>query len=341
MNIVKKVLGEMERVYATAIMEVNGELNYIIASEGETTCLAFNAKTLESTVIWDTVGGTMNIIPVPGRCNEFIATQRFIPTFNAKESQIVHAKVDENNKWTVTPIMTIPYLHRFDLLLIEDKLHLIGGTLCTSKAFKDDWSDPGKIIVGQFNEDITKPFELQAIYEGITKNHGFNTGVWNGRRAYFATGVEGVFIAYAPTSLKENWEIEQLFDHEVSDIALCDIDGDGETELATIEGFHGDQGKIYKQIEGEWKVIHKHEYEFGHVVWGGELMGKPAFIIAGRKGKMEMVIFRMNALGEMVETVVDHTGGPSNIAVVNLKGKDVILAANRQMAEIALYEITV
>jgi len=340
MEIKKKVLGNLERAYATAIMELNDELHYIIASEGETQCVAYNAETLEKSIVWDTPGGTMNIIPVPGRKNEFIATQKFIPTFQAQESRIVHAKIDADNNWTVTPIMTIPYLHRFDLLLIEDKLHLIGGTLCTSKSFKDDWSDPGKIVIGQFNDDITKPFELMPIYGGITKNHGFCATTWNSKRAFFITGVEGVFIAYPPLELNNEWKVEQLFNHEISDCAICDIDDDGKPEIATIEAFHGEKGKIYKEFDGEYKVIHEYDFEFGHVVWGGILAEKPSFIIAGRKGKMETVIFQVGEDGKIIETLVDNTGGASNIAVVNLDNKDVILAANRQVAEIAIYEVS-
>lgn len=338
MRIEKTILGQLDKVYATAIMPLNGQLHYIVAAEGETECRAINAYTKEETVIWDHPGGTMNIIPVPGRENEFIATQKFIPTFNAKESQIVHAKVDANNQWVVTPIMTIPYLHRFDLLLIEGKLHLIGGTLCTSKASKDDWSDPGKIIIGRFNEDILLPFELTPIYEGITKNHGFCTSEWKGEKAYFMTGVEGMFVVVPPKKLDGSWSVEQLFDYEISDCALCDLDGDGELEIATIELFHGDKGKIYKKINNEWIVIHEHEYEFGHVVWGGRLAGEPAFIIGGRKGAMEVIIYTQSEDG-IVETLIDNTGGPSNIAVYNLVDRDVILAANRQIGEYAIYEV--
>lgn len=321
-------------------MELNEQLYYIIASEGETQCLAYNAETLEKSVIWNAPGGTMNIIPVPGRKNEFIATQKFIPTFQAQESQIVHAKVDTDDNWIVTPIMTIPYLHRFDLLLIEGHLHLIGGTLCTSKAFKDDWSDPGKIVYGKFHEDITKPFDIIPIYEGITKNHGFCATTWDNKKAFFVTGVEGAFITYPPNRIGGDWKVEQLFAHEISDCAIYDIDGDGKLEIATIEGFHGNKGKIYKELDGHYNVIHEYDFEFGHVVWGGLLAGKPSFIIAGRKGKMETVIFQVDADGKIKETLVDNTGGASNIAVVNLEDRDIILAANRQVAEIAIYEVT-
>ncbi|NDL67557.1 hypothetical protein [Anaerotalea alkaliphila] len=340
MKIQKTVLGELDRAYATTIMEVNGKTKYIVASEGESQCVSYDMETHEKTVVWDGPGGTMNIVPVPGRENEFIATQKFIPTFNAAECRIVHAKADAEGRWSVVPIMTIPYLHRFDLLEIEGRLHLIGGVLCNSKQFKDDWSDPGRIIVGRFNEDITQPFELTTIHDGITKNHGFCASEWKGKKAFFVTGVEGMFVAYPPEKLEGKWQVEQLFDHEISDCALCDIDGDGKPEIATIEAFHGEKGKIYKETEDGWKVIHEHTYEFGHVVWGGKLLGKPAFIIAGRKGKMELVVYTLDDKGNFVETVVDNTGGPSNIAVAHKGDTDVILAANRQIGEIAIYELS-
>ncbi|WP_105613976.1 hypothetical protein [Vallitalea okinawensis] len=340
MNITKKVIGQLERAYATAIMDLNEEMHYIIASEGANQCRAYNASTLEHTIVWDGPGGTMNIIPVPGKENEFIATQKFLPTFNAEESRIVHAKLTEKDQWVVTPIMTIPYLHRFDVFLLDDELHFIGGILCNSKAFKEDWSDPGKIVVGKFHKDICKPFDLQVVYEGITKNHGFCATTWQGKKAFMITGVEGIFVTYPPSTPTGQWEIEQFFNFEVSDCAICDIDDDGELEIATIEKFHGDKGKIYKQIDGNWKVIYEHNYEFGHVVWGGKILGQSAFIIAGRKGDMEMIIYTVGDNGEIKETLVDNTGGPSNIAVVNLEDKDIILAANRQIGEVAIYEIT-
>ncbi len=55
---------------------------------------------------------------------------------------------------------------------------------------------------------------------------------------------------------------------------------------------------------------------------------------------METVIFTIGNDDKIKETLVDNTGGASNIAVLNLEDKDVILAANRQVAEMAIYEVT-
>jgi len=341
MKITKTVLSSLDRAYATAIMEVNGEVNYLIATEGHGACLMFDETTKVGKTVWDGPGGTMNIVPIPGRENEFIATQDFTPTFQAKESKIVHAKCDSNGTWTTTPIMTIPYLHRFDVFMLHNKLCFIGATLCEDKEYKDDWSKPGKVYIGEIANEIAKPFALTPILEGITKNHGFCRGVWQGREAYLVSGSEGVFVLYLPAKEDDAWEIEQLLNHEVSDIAVCDIDGDGVMELAAIESFHGSRGIIYKYTDGKLVAIHEHEYEFGHVVWGGTILNKPSFIIGGRKGNRELNCFQVDdESGKIKHVMIDNTGGPSNIAVLNKANSDVILAANREIGEIAIYEIT-
>lgn len=341
MIVKKSILKELDKAYATTIMDINDQAHYLVATEGYGPCVTFNGVTGEEGKVWDGPGGTMNIVSIPGRKNEFIATQDFTPTFQAKESKIVHAKLDRDSNWVVNPIMTIPYLHRFDVFALHGKLFFIGATLCEDKEFKDDWSKPGKVYVGEVPEELNGPFAITPVLEGITKNHGFCRGTWNNRDAYLVSGSEGLFALYLPKQANDKWESEQLLSHEVSDMAVCDIDGDGCMELATIESFHGSRGIIYKSIDGTLTPIHEHEYEFGHVVWGGDVLGKPSFIIGGRKGNMELNCFQMDEDSkEIKHFTIDNTGGPSNIAVGYKGDSTVILAANRQIGEIALYELS-
>ncbi|MBP2626851.1 MAG: hypothetical protein H6Q68_1562 [Firmicutes bacterium] len=341
MVITKKILRQLDKAYATRIMNVNGETNYLIATEGHGPCVAFNENSLEEGTVWGGPGGTMNIVPIPGRENEFIATQDFTPTFQAQESKIVHGKCDSSGNWEINPIMIIPYLHRFDIFMLNNKLFFIGATLCEAKDSKEDWSKPGKVYVAEVPDEICKPFDLKPVLEGITKNHGFCKGKWNNRDAYLISGSEGVFVLYLPENSSDSWESEQILHHEVSDIAVCDIDSDGCMELATIEPFHGSKGLIYKHIDGKLTPIHEHEYEFGHVVWGGKILNKPSFIIGGRKGNRELNCFYMdNESGQIKHFTIDNAGGPSNISVGLKNNSNVILAANREIGEIAIYEIT-
>lgn len=340
MKIEKRLLEKFDKVYAVSFMEVDGELNGLVATEGFGSCKAYNSqKDWASTTVWDGPGGTMNIVPLPGRVNEFYATQDFTPTFQAKESKVVHG-IYKNGAWVITPVITIPYLHRFDVIEHQGSLFFVGATLCEDKESKEDWSKPGKVYIAELGEDLTKPYELQTVLTGITKNHGFCRATWKGRPAFLVSGVEGVFAVYPPSAVGGVWETDQLLSHEVSDMAVCDFDNDGELELATIEPFHGSAGIIYKQVNGQLTPIHRHEYEFGHVVWGGTFLSRPAFIIGGRKGNRELNCFYFGDQGEIETFSIDNTGGPSNIAVYHAPGAELILAANREVGEAVLYTIT-
>jgi len=339
-NIKKTVLAQLDKCYATSIMEIGGVLRYLIATEGLGPCLAWSDKDRSVETVWEGPGGTMNIVPLPGVKDEFLATHDFTPTFQAKESKIVHIRYDKGT-WTAKPLITIPYLHRFDVCMVGTKRFLVGATLALFKEAKDDWTKPGAVYIGELPDVLDGPFPIKAVISGITKNHGFCRGSWKGRPAYLVSGVEGVFALYLPTTPEGSWESERILDHEVSDIAVCDIDGDGKMELAAIEPFHGSKGVIYKEMNGRLVPILQHEFDLGHVVWGGTILGKPAFIIGGRKGNRELNLFQWDpTTTSLTRTLIDNSGGPSNIAVHHKADSEVILAANREIGEVALYEIT-
>lgn len=340
MKIEKRVLDSFEKVYAVAFMEIDEELNCVVATEGFGPCKTYNSqKDWEASTVWEGPGGTMNIVPIPGRKNEFYATQDFTPTFQAKESKVVHG-IYKEGVWVITPVITLPYLHRFHVIDQHGGLLFIGATLCEDKQEKEDWSKPGKVYAAKLADDLTRPFEPTVIFEGISRNHGFCLGLWNGRQSILVSGIEGLFALYLPVSADGTWETEQLLNHDVSDMAVCDLDNDGEMELATIEPFHGSSGFIYKQIDGKITPIHQHEYEFGHVVWGGTFLNRPSFIIGGRKGNRELNLFSLNEQGKIETFTIDNTGGPSNISVYHTPEAELILAANREIGEAVLYIVS-
>lgn len=83
----------------------------------------------------------MSIIPIPEKNGDFLAVQRFFPTFQSEDAEIVWGRY-ENGKWEIKTLFKLPYLHRFDILEANGKLYFLGAVLCNSKQFKDDWSDP-------------------------------------------------------------------------------------------------------------------------------------------------------------------------------------------------------
>lgn len=339
MKIKKIVIDKIEKIYSTCIGYNNEELTFIGSSEGPFQSRAFNKGNMSE--LWSNIGGTMNVIQIPLLKNKYLATRKFLPVFAASECELNLVTCDKE-KWNVNVIMKFPYLHRFDLFIKNGEVYLIGATLCESKDFQKDWSKPGSVFVGKIDiNDLTKPIDLKEIYKGITKNHG----MWHSENfvfgdTYLIGGSEGAFAFVIPENpMVDEWKIKKLLETEVSDMATVDIDGDGQLELATIEGFHGNDCNIYKFIDGKYKKINTFNMEFGHVIWGGEVAGENMFLLGARRGDMNFYAIR-NQNGKFVYEIIDKNVGPSQISVKTVDNITYILSANRQINELAIYNIT-
>jgi hypothetical protein len=133
-------------------------------------------------------------------------------------------------------------------------------------------------------------------------------------------------------------------DWPISDIAAIDIDGDGELEFATIEPFHGSHFRVYKKVGGAFEMIYEHPEvsDFYHVVVGATLAGRPVFIGGCRRGKQQLFYVHAKSTSPLALAAVlmDEGVGPSNVHVMHEPGRDIIVSANREKAEAALYFIT-
>lgn len=58
-------------------------------------------------------------------------------------------------------------------------------------------------------------------------------------------------MLYIPQTPDGTWESERIIGHEVSDMAVCDIDGDGELELATIAALVASKDPVTLASGGE------------------------------------------------------------------------------------------
>ena len=171
MKIEKRFLTTMNRVYSANCIEVDGEPRILLATEGEGPCLAWTgADYTEPHTVWEGPGGTMSMVPIPGTNGEFLAVQKFFKMFQWEEAKIVHVRPLPDRGYEVTDVLHLPYIHRFDLLTVGGRHYFIGCTLATTKQSKEDWSNPGKIWVGEF----TGKGELQVrvLKDGLSKNHG-------------------------------------------------------------------------------------------------------------------------------------------------------------------------
>ncbi len=340
MKFEKRFLTEMNRCYSANSIVVDGQSRILLATEGEGPCLAWSGPDYEAShTVWDGPGGTMSIVPIPGTNGEFLAVQKFFKMFQWEEAKVVHVRPLASGGYAVSDVLHLPYIHRFDLLSVGDRLYFIGCTLATTKQSKEDWSDPGKIWVGEFIPG--KPLELSVLKDGLTKNHGYSRLTQGAAMTSLVTCEQGAFDVKPPQAPGAAWQIRQFMDWPISDISAVDIDGDGELEFATIEPFHGSYFRVYKKIDGRFRKVFEHPEvsEFYHVVVGTTLAGKPVFIGGCRRGKQQLfyVHAQPGSTLQLRAEVIEEGVGPSNVYVLHEPGRDVLVAANREKAEAALY----
>lgn len=338
MKIVKKNIDNLSRCYSAASIEIAGQTHLLFSEEAKGgRCFDYYGEDFkEKRIVWDNGGGTMSIIPLQHKKNEFLATQGFFPGFDADKSKIVWCKL-EDGVWVVNDYITIPYLHRFDVFKVGDKIYLIGGVLCESKQSREDWSSKGKIVYAELTDDYTEKPVLKELPVRIAKNHGYCKSIFNGEESCFFAGDEGVFRVYG----KDNeLKYEQIFDKSVSDIAFIDIDNDGFEEMITIEPFHGDIVKIYKRFNGEWKEQYQYNklINFAHAICSGKILGKNSFVIGIRKENKELIIIQYdNENNNFKEFEIDNEVGPANAFIINKENEDIIVSCNHTANEAAIY----
>lgn len=342
MKIEKKVLGSLDKVYAVSPVIVCGETRLLYATEGAGACYQYRGDDYTQSAVWDNPGGTMTIVPIPGKGGDFLAVQNFFPTFQGQKATIAWVSPRADGRWDVTTILALPFVHRMDVISVNGVNHFIAATICSSKQSRDDWSDPGKVWVGILPNDPIAKMDIRILKDGLVRNHGYNRLMWKGTERAFITCEQGVFILTPPGDVNSEWQMEKLLDREVSDIAICDIDEDGEVELLTIEPFHGQTIAISKKIGDAYEVVWKYEdqpVEFGHIAWGGLLAGKPTFLCGFRRLAADFFYVRCSSKNPLrfETTMIEKGVGPANVSVIHESDRDLILSSNRAVGEAVLY----
>lgn len=343
MKIEKKFLTRLDLCYAPAFTLVDGELRILFATEGHGPCYQFRGEQMEQSTVWSGPGGTMTMVAVPGRKGDFLAVQNFFPTFQAEGSTVVWSTPKPDGSWQIRNVLDLSFLHRFDVLPVNGVNYFLAATLCTSKKDKDDWSAPGKIYVGVL-PDEPGPIAVRPIKQGLVRNHGYSRVLWKGKTSGLVTCDQGAFLVTPPHAPGADWTIETLLEEPVGDVALCDIDQDGEDELLTVEPFHGTRICIRKKIDNRYQIVWEYPkpVDFGHVAWGGKLRGVPTFIGGCRAGCADLFYVRCESTRplQFKTGLIEAAQGPSNVAVVCGPERDLIIAANRMVGECVVYIAT-
>lgn len=343
MRVIKQKIDTIERVYATSFWGEPQPRKMLVASEGFGECKVISLPGFEKETVLNNPGGTTDLCPHPNDDSVFFAICGFIPVFKSEEAHFAYVKKNDGGEWEMKPIKKIPFLHRFDLVQRNQKLFFIGGILCGSKKNMDDWSDPGRVIVAEIDPATYELKNETVILEGLPRNHGFIRTSFKGVESCLISCDNGVWVIPFEESFPEKIKSWKLLDSPASDVAVFDIDGDGDDEIAMITPFHGNQFSIQKEVNGEYKSIYEREIEFGHVLWGGLVNGIPSFVLGYRKGNEQLLLLRNDGSGGFTETLIDDGAGPSQISGYQGVNCYHILSANRRtgnfVADVLLYTL--
>lgn len=353
MGFAKRKLAELDKCYSIAVLDWPEKNGFLVASEKEDACFLFSEEGRLLDTVWTSPGGVMSMEQIPGGKGDFLAVQRFYGPDDADEAQIVLAFPKAEGGWAVHTLCRAPYAHRIGILRRGGRTWLLVCCLKSSCAFPGDWRDPGACYAALLPEDpmalrTCAGLELRQAGKNLLQNHGFCKLRRDGCDEGLVGCEEGTFLYTPPETPEGEWTIRQLCAVPSSDSILADLDGDGQEELGCISPFHGNGLTIYHPDDfgryvPRWKLpLPEKETAFLHATWCCTLEGRPTWIVGWRGGTQGTIAITWDAArGDYHTEVMEQPAGSANVMhYVNSSGADVIIAANREHDEIAMYTFT-
>lgn len=345
MKVVKQSISDLTLCYCVAPLVYQGAPHFLVASEKEYACLLFDRHGNLVDEVWAGPGGTMSAVQVPGVDGAFLATHKFYSPNNCKEARIVLCRHTDAG-WQVRTVADLPYVHRFDILSGNGTNYLLACCLKSGYEGKDDWRFPGMTLACELPGNLMEMPEgehlrFSVLKEGMFHNHGYNRTVKDGRACGLVASDEGVFRFIPPKERGASWGIEQLIFDPTSDVVMLDFDGDGKEELLTLSPFHGDQLRVYRKDGSAYKKVFEYEkrIEFAHALCTAVIDGETMAIVGHRKGERDLLAVRY-ANGSYLVERLDHDVGPANVMHMVVDVGNVLVSANREINEVAYYEIS-
>lgn len=330
----KKVIGKLNKCYALAEINMDDSRSLLVGAEKEDPCFRYDLDGNYIETLWEEPGGVMTLEQYG---DAVLSTWKFYSPNNSAEAKIVYY-IKKEDKWECNVLCDLSFVHRFGILESNGKHYLVACTLKSAHAFKDDWTCPGRVWVGELPKDITifnqdHQLHLEALISGLTKNHGFckkdNTAL--------VGSDNGVFRIYPPHE-NEGWRYEQISTQPASDMLYEDFDNDGINELFVLSPFHGDTISIWK--EGKQVYEYPEKLPFLHAIYSGTIHGKTYAFTGCRQGNRELLAIHYDDMKKgYVSEIIDQGAGAANCYFYQKDEKNYLLAANRETDEIAIYEL--
>ncbi len=346
MKVIKTKTHVLDKCYSIAPLIYNDELTIAVAAEKINKCMLFTPNGDYKETVWSAPGGTMSIVQVPNSKGQFLATHKFYSPNDSKEARIIIATPDIENNWTVKTLIHLPHVHRFDVISRNGYNYLIAATLCSGRDFKDDWSYKGKVYACQLPDDLSSfnennQIKMKVIKDELLKNHGYFRGNEDGYNYSVVGSEDGVYKIIPPKSPEEEFEVIQIFDKPASDMTIIDLDNDNNLEMLVFSPFHGANVDLYKIVDNKVKKIlnFSENFDFSHAIWSGEIEGRKMILIGNREAQRKLVGIYYED-GKYKSEVYDINVGPANVFSYKHEGKTYIVSANREIDEIAWYEVS-
>lgn len=332
----KQTILRINKVYTANAFQTEDGFFVGAGSETEPRVLLYDLHKGKFEEVADCPGGMMSFIPVPGRPDFFVSIMGLFPPFIGGEAGLyLHQKGDEG--WKTEKAMALPFAHRCEFLTLKGKNYLVAATVSQFKENPADWTRPGELHLLSMDSAASLPWDSTVLNPGITRNHGMIKATLDADELLFVSGQQGVYsIGPGPD---QNWVVKSIFDKEVSEVVFIDLDGDGQSEMITIEPFHGSTINVYKRISREWELIFSDSLSFGHGLNCGIFNGEPVFVVGNRSESLALELFGMEKLsgGKIFRKVIEGEVGPTQTQVFSFAGRDYILSANQKKNEVALY----
>ena len=353
MKVEKKVISNLNKCYAMSEITVEGQHCFVVAAEKTDPCYLFAEDGTKLETVWPGPGGVMTMTPVPGADGQFLSTQLFYSPNDSLNAKIIIATREGKDNWSLRTLCQVPFVHRFGILRRGGVNYLLACALKTGHEYKNDWRYAGACFGAVLPSDLSpynddNPLEMELVVDDLLKNHGYCKISRGGHDAALIGTEDGTFIIEPPAVLGAEWEVTQLSTIPSSDSVLIDFDGDGKLELGTISPFHGNSLTIYHLDEHDnyvpqWKYpVPEAQTEMIHATWACEMLGKQTWIVGWRKGTRKTIAITWDSeAGDYKCDLIDENTGCANaMHFVNKEGKDVIVATNREIDEVAMYVIS-
>lgn len=347
MKVEKKIIGNLSKCYSIAPLHYHGQDHFLVAAEKVDRCVLFDLDGNEADTVWSEPGGVMSMVQIPGSNGQYLSTYKFYSPNDSKEAKIVIVTPRAKGDWEVRTLVDLPHVHRFDIVERGGVRYLIACALKSGHEYKDDWSMPGKVYAAVLPDDLSlfnevNQLKLEVIKDDMLKNHGYYRVEENGVPTCVISSGSGVYQFWPPEQANAKWEIESLLTTPASDAVLVDLDEDGEKELVVLSPFHGSDISIYKKQNVTYEKVYGYNQpaEFTHAIFGGLICGRPMVVIGHRQGARNLLAFVWNREKQSYEVqILDEDCGPANVFHYVHNGKDIIISANREIDEIAMYEL--